>query len=243
MTDPLSPADIAALAERLEHADPAALHVPNGAVAQLLAALNAEQRRADEATELLHIAMEEWNREAAAAHRKSFDWQLKAGRYFHERNVAQARLELLQRQLGEPQTQWTVGHRTAASVVDWGDPMGEGDARHYLTDERERWHEDVVLGARIVGDWYDAEPGPAPEPSEQEVAELAARLGAAIANGNGELMILPPDCVNTDAVATIDTCLGCTHWVVSHYRGTGAKQGCALCECPLNAEAALGVQT
>lgn len=243
MTDPLTPAGIAALAEHLEHADPAALSVSNEAVARLLHMLNTERARADDNAESLAIAMAEWNSEATTAHRSSLDWQMKAGRYWHENNLARIQLDALHRQLGEPLTQWTVGHRAMDGVVDWGDPMGEGDARHYLTDERERWNQDVVLGARIVGDWYDAEPGPAPEPSEQEVAELAAKLGAALADGPGELMILPPDCVDTDAVATIDTCLDCKHWTVSHYRGTGAKQGCALCECPLNAEAALGVQT
>lgn len=243
MTDPLTPAGIAALAEHLEHADPAALSVSNEAVARLLAMLNDERARADDNAESLAIAMAEWNSEAGAAHRKSLDWQLKAGRFFHERNVAQTRLDLLQRQLGEPITQWTVGHRATDGIVDWGDPMSEGDARHYLADERERWHQDVVLGARIVGDWYDAEPGGVPEISDEEMAELAAKLDAAIADGTAELTILPPDCIGAGAVAEVDVCPDCKHWAASHYRGSETKQGCALCKCPLDAEAALGTQT
>lgn len=243
MNEPLSDNEISTLTEYLGCASPVAFSVPNETVARLLGMLSDERVRADDNAENLAVAMAEWNSEAAAAHRSSLDWQLKAGRYWHEHNLAQIQLDALRRQLGEPWMQWTVGHRAADGVVEWGDPMAEGDARHYLTNKHKRWDQDVVLGARIVGDWYAAGPGPAPEPSEQEVAELAAKLGAAIADGKGELMILPPDCLDTGVVTTVDVCPGCKHWVASHYSGSEAKQGCALCECPLDAESALGVQT
>ena len=59
--EPLGEDEITALAEHLQHADPAALHVPNGTVVRLIAMLNAEHHRADIAELDLAVALDNWN--------------------------------------------------------------------------------------------------------------------------------------------------------------------------------------
>lgn len=83
-----SPEDTAAFAEILKEVDPQGTGCPNASVSVLVAALQAERRRADELQKDLDAAFEGWTDEASSAHRSSLDWQLRAGRYYVERNSA-----------------------------------------------------------------------------------------------------------------------------------------------------------
>lgn len=176
------------LAERLSGADPDALDFPNATVAQLLATL-------DGARKDLELAFAAWSKEADTAHRKVLDWQMRTGRAEYERNKARAELDHLRRLLGNWWTQWTAGHRTAGGVIDWGDPVpwSESETRNYVTEERKLDYADLVVGARVVGDWYDAETGPGGRLTEEEAAALVAEFEAAVKDDRGEYAILPPD--------------------------------------------------
>lgn len=199
-----SPEDTAAFAEILKEVDPQGTGCPNASVSMLVAALQAERRRADELQKDLDAAFEGWTDEASSAHRSSLDWQLRAGRYYIERNRARAERDLRERQLGDWQLHWGVGQRGADGIIDWPDrpSNSEGDARAYIDLERDHWGEEgFVLGARVVGDWYEVRPdtetsdfGPMPEITEEQAARFAADFEAAAAKGDSVMILLPPDC-------------------------------------------------